>query len=575
MAFQYKGNVFFSNERSLVDVNKAGITTALLLGPEGAETFTVDGQTGIATGTQLELNTSLQIAGGVVVNAVLDEDDMSSDSATAIPTQQSVKAFVEGFTSGGGGSIDAGDVTANTVLAKSTLTVGEGTVGTDALQVNGTTGDLQGVTATFSGLVNGANVVLTGDMEAATANITGQLDADSAVIANGLGAGSANITGALSGDAITAGTSLQIGASTLINGILDEDDLASDSDTSVPTQQSVKKYIDDEIASVNGAAAAAKLNIAGDSGADADGVNLTNDTLSIVGSTNEIETLVTDNQIEVSLRSDVTISNSLTVGSGGLDASAGALSADSAVINNAAQVGSLTFNGTESANALLRSSGTPATPAIDATATNEELPSAAAVYEYVNNQVSANNQLMFIGDDFGTSSEKGMIDLADEDLLFAGAANQIVTDVDAANGNTINFALRDDVKIATSLIVGEAQGASGADLFAIDNTNNEVIVDGTVKATDFNSTSDIRKKENIVEIEGALEKVNALRGVLFDWKDGSGASGGIIAQEVEEVLPSLVKEGEHKTVIYNGLIGLLIQAVKEMSAEIEELKSAK
>ena len=97
---------------------------------------------------------------------------------------------------------------------------------------------------------------------------------------------------------------------------------------------------------------------------------------------------------------------------------------------------------------------------------------------------------------------------------------------------------------------------------------------GVVTATDFNSTSDIRKKDNVVEIDDAVAKVQALRGVTFDWKDGSGSSGGIIAQEVEAVLPTLVKEGaDHKTVIYNGLIGLLIQAVKEQQAQIDELKS--
>ena len=67
--------------------------------------------------------------------------------------------------------------------------------------------------------------------------------------------------------------------------------------------------------------------------------------------------------------------------------------------------------------------------------------------------------------------------------------------------------------------------------------------------------------------------MNALRGVLFDWKDGSGHSGGVIAQEVEAVLPSLVKESDHKTVVYNGIIGLLVEAVKELSAEVEALKA--
>jgi hypothetical protein len=56
--------------------------------------------------------------------------------------------------------------------------------------------------------------------------------------------------------------------------------------------------------------------------------------------------------------------------------------------------------------------------------------------------------------------------------------------------------------------------------------------------------------------------------------DGTGkGSYGVIAQELEEILPDLVKTGEVKSVNYNGLIGVLIEAVKELKAEVEELKS--
>jgi hypothetical protein len=94
----------------------------------------------------------------------------------------------------------------------------------------------------------------------------------------------------------------------------------------------------------------------------------------------------------------------------------------------------------------------------------------------------------------------------------------------------------------------------------------------TVEAADFNSTSDIKLKENIQTVENALETVNALRGVSFDWKETGGSSYGVIAQELEVILPQLVKEGEIKSVNYNGLIGILIEAVKELSEEVKELK---
>jgi hypothetical protein len=97
----------------------------------------------------------------------------------------------------------------------------------------------------------------------------------------------------------------------------------------------------------------------------------------------------------------------------------------------------------------------------------------------------------------------------------------------------------------------------------------------TITATDFNSTSDTNLKENIETVENALETVNSLRGVKFDWKENHRTSYGVIAQELEEVLPDLVITKELKTVNYNGLIGVLIEAVKELKAEVEELKNTK
>jgi hypothetical protein len=95
---------------------------------------------------------------------------------------------------------------------------------------------------------------------------------------------------------------------------------------------------------------------------------------------------------------------------------------------------------------------------------------------------------------------------------------------------------------------------------------------GTITASNFNSTSDISVKENIYTIENSLETINNIRGVNFTWKNDGKSSLGVIAQEIEEVLPQLVNDGEVKSVNYNGLIGVLIEAVKELSAEVEQLK---
>ena len=127
---------------------------------------------------------------------------------------------------------------------------------------------------------------------------------------------------------------------------------------------------------------------------------------------------------------------------------------------------------------------------------------------------------------------------------------------------------------STAITIGINAATSGSsNIVARDGSGN--FTAGTITATDFNSTSDLNLKENINTVENALETVSTLRGVSFDWKDTGKGSYGVIAQELEEILPDLVNTGEVKSVNYNGLIGVLIEAVKELKKEIEELKNTK
>jgi hypothetical protein len=96
---------------------------------------------------------------------------------------------------------------------------------------------------------------------------------------------------------------------------------------------------------------------------------------------------------------------------------------------------------------------------------------------------------------------------------------------------------------------------------------------GVLTAIDFNTTSDRNLKLNIKPIQSPLSKLLKLNGVTFNWKDTNQPSIGVIAQEVEKIFPELVSDDtEHKTVKYNGLIGVLIEAVKELSAKVEKLE---
>ena len=102
---------------------------------------------------------------------------------------------------------------------------------------------------------------------------------------------------------------------------------------------------------------------------------------------------------------------------------------------------------------------------------------------------------------------------------------------------------------------------------------DDVNVSGIVTATDFNSTSDAKLKTNIKQIEDPLDKIVQIGGVSFNWIEDNRPSLGVIADELEKVLPELVSDSDPKTVNYNGLIGLLIEAVKEQQIQINDLES--
>ena len=106
--------------------------------------------------------------------------------------------------------------------------------------------------------------------------------------------------------------------------------------------------------------------------------------------------------------------------------------------------------------------------------------------------------------------------------------------------------------------------------------------DGDVIAFSSTTASDKNLKENIEVIPNALDKVEALNGVSFTWKRDGTPSAGVIAQEVQAVLPEAVKEvtplkggDSHLSVNYHALTSILIESIKELKAEIEKLKGGK
>ena len=98
---------------------------------------------------------------------------------------------------------------------------------------------------------------------------------------------------------------------------------------------------------------------------------------------------------------------------------------------------------------------------------------------------------------------------------------------------------------------------------------------GTVNAANFNTTSDATLKTNVETLTGSLDAVKAMRGVSFDWLDSGNSEIGVIAQEVEAVIPDVVSTNDQgiKSVKYGNIVAVLIEAIKEQQAQIDELKA--
>jgi hypothetical protein len=108
-------------------------------------------------------------------------------------------------------------------------------------------------------------------------------------------------------------------------------------------------------------------------------------------------------------------------------------------------------------------------------------------------------------------------------------------------------------------------------VFAVGQTEGYPIADG------WTNYSSRRWKENITSISGALDKVERLQGVYFDWKETGHHDMGLIAEDVGEIVPEVVIYEDNgvdaESIDYARLVALLIEAVKEQQTEIETLKN--
>tara|TARA_Y100001938_G_scaffold118620_1_gene163996 strand:- start:332 stop:772 length:441 start_codon:yes stop_codon:yes gene_type:complete len=132
--------------------------------------------------------------------------------------------------------------------------------------------------------------------------------------------------------------------------------------------------------------------------------------------------------------------------------------------------------------------------------------------------------------------------------------------------------------LSTGLEITGNVSSSGYVLTNHVSASGDVVADGDVVA--YNS-SDERLKDNIQVIKGSLDKIGDIRGVEFDWNDKSpawarerGHDVGVVAQEVQKILPEIVVERKngYLGVDYKRIVPLLIESIKELKEEVEILK---
>ena len=175
--------------------------------------------------------------------------------------------------------------------------------------------------------------------------------------------------------------------------------------------------------------------------------------------------------------------------------------------------------------------------------------------------LSSGDLTIDVASDIKLDADDGNIFLMDGGTIFGQLANSSSDFVIKANvsDKDLIFKGSDGGSEITALTLD--MSAAGAATF-----NSSVTAGGDVTAF-----SDMRIKHDIETIEGALAKVSDMRGVYFKRNNGE-AGTGVIAQEIENILPEVVQNGEYKSVAYGNIVGVLIEAIKELRNEVKSLK---
>jgi len=148
-------------------------------------------------------------------------------------------------------------------------------------------------------------------------------------------------------------------------------------------------------------------------------------------------------------------------------------------------------------------------------------------------------------------------------------ANTIVTsgNVTVANTITANVIVA-NVSITTNTF-------SGNNITVINTVTTNNVTANLVTAVDINTTSDMALKDNVLKITNSLDILEKITGLAFNWKSDGVRSYGVSAQEVEKILPEIVRirDDGYKGVNYLNLIAFLIEAIKDLKKDVSKIKN--
>jgi len=190
-----------------------------------------------------------------------------------------------------------------------------------------------------------------------------------------------------------------------------------------------------------------------------------------------------------------------------------------------------------------------------------------------------------------------LVDLATDSNVFTNALQGKLNGIEA--GATADQTTSEVLALINSSNIYTSTGVFGIDAsnnidFTTDNrmsihingseefrfeSDGDFHADGDVYAFSTTTASDENLKKDITIVGDAVSKVEAIKGVTFKWKKSDADSAGVIAQDVEKVLPEVVKTvqdpdgNQYKAVNYSGITSILIEAVKDLSARIKVLEA--